>query len=87
MVDSSGPLLGVKVLPANQTDRTGGAALLSAVRNAFPCLQHIWADQGYKGQFQTWVKDALHLDLEVVYSWRRQLERYSPACTTNSTRA
>lgn len=80
LVDSSGLLLGVKVLPANQTDRSGGATLLSAVRNAFPSLQHVWADQGYKVIARRWV-------VERTFAWwtfQRRLNRdyeLLPACT------
>lgn len=68
----------MKVLPANIDDRKGGEALLQSVRGIFPRLQHIWADQGYKGQFQRWAEDFLQLELEVVYPWWRQIERYLP---------
>lgn len=52
--------------------------LLRSVRRLFPRLQHIWADQAYKGQFQRWAEDHLQLELEVIYPWWRQIERYLP---------
>lgn len=78
LVETSGLLPGVKILPANQNDRRGGEALLTQVRPSLPRLQHIWADQGYKGQFQHWAHDTLGLELEAIYPWWRQLERYLP---------
>lgn len=51
---------------------------MRSIRTLFPRLQHIWADQGYKGQFQRWAEDFLHLEFEVVYPWWRQIERYLP---------
>jgi len=70
----------VKVLPANQTDRSGGATLLSAVRNAFPSLRHVWVDQGFKVIARRWV-------VERTFAWwtfQRRLNRdyeLLPACT------
>ena len=68
----------MKVLPANRNDRKGGEALLRSVRGVFPRLQRIWADQGYKGQFQRWAENHLQLEFVVVYPWWRQVERYLP---------
>src|SRR5215469_1586168 len=41
-------------------------------------LHQIWADQGYAGALGEWSHDALGIDLEVVYPWWRQLQRYLP---------
>lgn len=71
-------MLAVKVLPANLDDRKGGEVLLRSVQGMFPRLQHIWADQGYKGRFQHWAEAFLHLEFEVIYPWWRQIQRYLP---------
>ena len=61
---------------ANLSERKGGALLLEAVQGKFPRLVRIWADQGYKGEFQTWASELLNLEFEVVYPWWRQIQRY-----------
>lgn len=78
LVDTLGLLLKVVVHPANLHDRLGAKPLLQAVGDAFPRLQHIWADQGYAGALRQWTRDHLGIELEVVYPWWRQLKRYLP---------
>lgn len=78
LVDTLGLLLKVVVHPANLHDRQGAKLLLGALGPAFPRLQHIWADQGYAGALRAWVRERLGLELEVVYPWWRQLQRYFP---------
>ena len=78
LVDTTGLLLRVKVLPANINDRKGGQLLLDSLRRAFPRLKRIWADQGYTGEFKRWAETHLGLAFEVVYPWWRQIERYLP---------
>lgn len=73
-----GLVLKVVVLSANLSDREGGKLLLNAIFGLFPRLTHIWADQGYKGAFQQWAQEVLGLEVEVVYPWWRQIERYLP---------
>lgn len=78
LVDTTGLLLRVKVLPANMNDRKGGQVLLNSLRENFPRLERIWADQGYTGEFKRWAETHLELAFEVVYPWWRQIERYLP---------
>jgi len=78
LVDTLGLLLKVVVHPASLQDRQGGRLLVEALKGQFPTLTKIWADQGYTGAFKTWASTELQLDLEVVYPWWRQMQRYVP---------
>jgi transposase len=67
LVDTQGLLMSVKVLTADLGDREGGKVLLTPLAGHLPRLQVIWADSGYAGPFENWVKE--HLDgvrLEIV---------------------
>jgi transposase len=66
LVDTNGLLLEVHVHPANITDRQGAKLLLLPLKGVFPRLSLIWADSGYEGQLQKWVKDTLGWTLEIV---------------------
>ncbi len=79
LVDTLGLLLKVVVHPANLHDRLGAKLVLAeTLGDDFPRLQHIWADQGYAGALRQWAAERLGIDLEVVYPWWRQLQRYMP---------
>ena len=78
LVDTLGLLLKVIVHPASLQDRQGGHLLVEAIKGQLPTLTRIWADQGYTGAFKTWASTELQLDLEVVYPWWRQMQRYFP---------
>jgi putative transposase len=78
LVDTEGFVLKVVVHPANLHDRFGAKLVLGALGTAFPRLRHIWADQGYAGVLGEWSREELGIDLEVVYPWWRQLQRYAP---------
>ena len=78
LVDTLGLLLKVIVHPANLHDRVGAKLVLEALGTAFPRLRHIWADQGYAGALRQWTAERLGIELEVVYPWWRQLQRYLP---------
>ncbi|MEW6229692.1 MAG: transposase [Bacillota bacterium] len=67
IVDTQGLLLGVKVLPANITDREGSQQLLQELRQKQPQLKlHLFADGGYKGKWEAWVKTNLGYSVEIV---------------------
>lgn len=52
---------------ANVGDRDGAAVLFSRAADAFPRLQHVWADQGYRGaDFDAWAREATGITVEVV---------------------
>jgi len=66
LVDTTGLLLKVRVHAANITDRDGAPLLLTALADAFPRLQHVWADMGYRGSAVEWVKEQLGWTIEIV---------------------
>jgi putative transposase len=78
LVDTLGLLLKVVVHPANLHDRQGAKLVLGTLGTSFPRLQHLWADQGYAGALRQWTKDHVGVELEIVYPWWRQLQRYFP---------
>ena len=47
LVDTQGLLMKVVVSPADVRDTDGAEVLLERVQGRFPCLKHIWVDQGY----------------------------------------
>ena len=78
LVDTLGLILHVVVHPADVQDREGGKLLLDGVRQTYPTLEKVWADQGYTGGFLRWAKDRSGILVEVVYPWWRQAKRYTP---------
>ena len=62
----------MKVHAANIQDRVGARLVLEPLRKQFPPLKVIWADDGYSGQLEDWVRDLRHgrgrtgLRLEIV---------------------
>ena len=66
LVDTQGLVICAKVLAADITDRDGGKVLLSPLVGKLPRLLLIWADSGYEGKFESWVKEQLGVDLEIV---------------------
>ncbi len=78
LVDTEGLVLKVVVHPANLHDRLGAKLVLGALGSAFPRLRHSWGDQGDAGALGAWSREQLGIDLEVVYPWWRQLQRYAP---------
>lgn len=68
VVDTLGLVLGVKVTPANVTERTGAQAVLNEVLIWFSWLRILWVDGGYTGEaFAQWVKSIRpKLEVEVV---------------------
>lgn len=78
LVDTLGLLLKVVVHPADLHDRLGAKLVLDTLGTDLPRLRHIWADQGYAGALRQWTRDHLGIELEVVYPWWRNLQRYFP---------
>jgi transposase len=66
LVDTNGLILDVLVHPANITDRQGAKLLLSPLKDVFPRLSLIWADSGYAGKLEDWVKKTLDWTLEII---------------------
>jgi putative transposase len=66
LVDTGGLLLKAHVHPANETEATGGQALLADLNQRFGRLELIWVDGGSKRRFAEWVDQALGWRVEVV---------------------
>ena len=66
LVDTNGLVLDVLVHPAHITDRQGAKLLLESLQGAFPRLSLIWAESGYAGKLEEWVKEKLGWTLEIV---------------------
>jgi putative transposase len=54
------------VTAANLGDRDGAAVLLDGIGQPFPRLVFGWVDQGYRGSFLQWVRQATGITLQVV---------------------
>jgi len=57
LVDTLGLLLKVVVHPASLHDRQGAKLVLSTVKERFPRLELIWADQGYARALRQWTRE------------------------------
>jgi len=68
VVDTQGFLLAVKVTAANITDRLPAAFLLQTVACELPRVRHLWADHGYAGPFEDWVRQQLGWSMQIVAS-------------------
>ncbi len=66
LVDTLGLLLIVVVSAASVQDSEGGKMLLEAMKNAWPRLRKVWADEGYKPWLVEWVQKAHTFVLEIV---------------------
>lgn len=59
----------VKVVPADTHDASAGYQLLRSLEQRpflLPCLRTIFADGGFRGNLEEWVKEALHIQLNIV---------------------
>ena len=72
LVDTNGLILRVHVHPADIQDRDGGLDLLVGADAAFPRVQHLWADGGYRGGFEDWVEEHLGWRVTIVSSLPKQ---------------
>jgi transposase len=61
-----GNVLKVHVTAASTGDRDGAVVLLDGIRTQFPRLSYGWADQGYRGAFLDWARQAAGITVEVV---------------------
>jgi putative transposase len=59
-------LLAVKVLAANGSDQYGAKEVLTALKDTFPRLHHLWGDSAYAGRLIDWVRSTLGWTLEIV---------------------
>lgn len=51
---------------ANESEQSGAKELFLKSADMFENLQLVWADQGYQGPFEDWVKEYTWWDLEIV---------------------
>ena len=57
----------MKVLAANISDRAGSQQRLSELHRTQPYLKlHLFADGGYRGKWEGWVKTNIGFDVEIV---------------------
>jgi putative transposase len=66
LIDTCGTVLKTHVSAANLGDRDGAAVLLDGIGQIFPRLVFGWVDQGYRGSFLEWVRQATGITLQVV---------------------
>lgn len=66
LTDTCGIVLKAHVTAADSGDRDGAAVLLAGIRTKFPRLSHGWVDQGYRGAFLDWARQATGVTLQVV---------------------
>src|SRR3954454_11631374 len=66
LVDTEGHVLGGLVVPADWTEQEGGRALLAQLVPHLPRLLKVWADQGYRGELVTWLRETFGVELEIV---------------------
>ncbi len=66
LVDTLGNLLVIMVHSAGWSDREGGTWLLLKALQRFGTLLKVWADNAYRGDLITLIRDLFEVDLEVV---------------------
>ena len=67
LVDTLGLILKARVLPANTPEIMSAMRVLEGLNLVFTRLEHVWADQGFKGwEFEAWLKGALGWTLELT---------------------
>jgi putative transposase len=66
LVDTQGLVLKATVHSAALQDRAAVPLLLTGMREQFPRLAHVWADQGYTGSGRAWIEEHLGWTVEVV---------------------
>ena len=66
LVDTLGLIVGVVVHSAKIQDRDGAKKVMEKIRFACPRLEVIWADAGYGGKLEQWVKEFVGCRLDIV---------------------
>ncbi|ABW16113.1 transposase IS4 family protein [Parafrankia sp. EAN1pec] len=67
LVDTAGTVLVARVSPASVDDRQAAMVLLSRAGDLFTRLGHVWADQGYRGEwFRDWAQNAVDIGVQIV---------------------
>ena len=79
MVDALGPLMSVRVHPANVHDSVWAEEVFESMSYKFPGLKRILADGGYRGEtVRNTVMRLLHCDLDVVLRSDKRTDRFVP---------
>jgi putative transposase len=65
LVDTEGHVLGVLVVPADWSEQQGARRLLTHLLPQLPRLVKLWADQGYRGDLISWLRETFGVDLEI----------------------
>ena len=65
-VDTLGLIVGVVVHSAGVQDRDGAKKVMEKIRSACPRLEVVWADAGYAGKLEAWVKAFVGCRLDIV---------------------
>src|SRR5690606_38569066 len=66
LVDTLGLLMMVMVTSASIADRDAATKMFSASANFLPHLKKVWADQGYAGMLQEWVRLVFTFVVDIV---------------------
>jgi putative transposase len=66
LVDTMGNLLRVVVHSARIQDRDGADFVFEDIHDDFPSLVKIWADQGYSGDLEDYLRTTYQIELEIV---------------------
>ena len=66
VVDTLGLVLAVVVHTAALQDAAGARLVLAKVQRGFPRLTLIWADGGYRGKIEAWVKETLRCLVAII---------------------
>jgi transposase len=66
LVDTLGLVHALAVQPANMQDRDGAKAVLNKAKGRLSCLVKVWADGGYRGALEDWVKKECGWVLDIV---------------------
>jgi putative transposase len=56
LVDTQGPVLRAKVHRSDLQDRAAVSLVVAGIRDFFPRIAHLWADQGYNVTGKTWIE-------------------------------
>ncbi len=85
-VDTQGLVLRAKVHTAALQDRAGVPLLLTGATEQFPCLEHVWVDQGYTGSGKEWIEAELGWSVAVVQQPPKPRGEWVPSGTKSDPR-
>jgi putative transposase len=66
LVDTQGLLVAAVVHPADEQDRDGGRLVLGRAKGRTPRAAKLWADAGYRGEFERWAARETGWEVEIV---------------------